>query len=176
MQGVDDFIDDATTRRLGNGAKFYGKRRSNFYGEGDAQRKKNPRVADREEDYSGPSGGSFFLLSEERDEKGRPLGFLTRREARELARQRVRSAVRETADPPRAVGRAPGLRWARRGALAGRSGARVLAGAAQRLCAAGKEREDAHAHAHALVFVCARATRPPGLGCLSPLGHRREPQ
>lgn len=84
MQEVDNFADDAMGRRLGNGAKFYGKRKSSFYGEDDELRKKDPTAFDKEEDYSGPGGGSFFLLSKERDEKGRPMGFLTRKEAREL--------------------------------------------------------------------------------------------
>ena len=30
---LDNFVDDAANRRLGNGAKFYGKRKSSFYGE-----------------------------------------------------------------------------------------------------------------------------------------------
>ena len=29
---LDNFIDDATMKKLGNGDKFYGKRKSNFYG------------------------------------------------------------------------------------------------------------------------------------------------
>lgn len=37
-----------------------------------------------QEDFSGPAGGSYYVLSKERDEQGRPLGFLTRKEAREL--------------------------------------------------------------------------------------------
>jgi len=45
-------------------------------------KKENPDVPDVEEDFSGPMGGSYFVLSEERDEKGRPMGFLTRTEAR----------------------------------------------------------------------------------------------
>merc|ERR1740138_834763 len=61
LEEMDNFADDAVGRRLGQGAKFYGKRKSSFYG---------------------PAGGSYFLLSEERDEQGRPLGFLTRKEAR----------------------------------------------------------------------------------------------
>ena len=32
-------MDDATSRRLGNGAAFYGKRKSSFYGENDVNRK-----------------------------------------------------------------------------------------------------------------------------------------
>ena len=38
---------------------------------------------DQEEDYSGPMGGSYFVPSKERDEQGRPLRLLTRKEARE---------------------------------------------------------------------------------------------
>ena len=83
LQELDNFADDAVGRRLGNGAKFYGKRKSSFYGEDDDLRKKKPNAADQEEDYSGPGGGSYFVLSKERDEQGRPLGFLTRKEARE---------------------------------------------------------------------------------------------
>lgn len=80
---LDKFADDATSRRLGNGAKFYGKRKSSFYGEDDGERATG---ADGEE-YSGPMGGSYFVLSKEKDEQGRPMGFLTRQEARELARK-----------------------------------------------------------------------------------------
>ena len=83
MQELDNFIDDATMRRMGNGAKFYGKRKSNFYGPNDSQRKKDPNVPDPEEDWRGPGGGSFFVLSKELDERGRPIGFLSRKQARE---------------------------------------------------------------------------------------------
>ena len=82
MEELDNFIDDATMRRMGNGAKFYGKRKSSFYGKDDAMRKKDPKVADEAEDWRGPGGGSFFVLSKERDEQGRPVGFLSRKEAR----------------------------------------------------------------------------------------------
>ena len=87
LQQVDDFLDDATMRRMGNGAKFYGKRKSNFYGEDDSMRKKDPRQFDPEEDWRGPGGGSYFVLSKERDAQGRPLGFLNKKQAREQARQ-----------------------------------------------------------------------------------------
>merc|ERR1712216_216310 len=93
LQELDNFADDAMGRRLGNGAKFYGKRRSTFYGEDDEQRKEDPQAFDREEDYSGPAGGSYFVLSKERDEQGRPMGFLTRKEARELERQEEAAAA-----------------------------------------------------------------------------------
>ena len=39
FEELDNFIDDATSRRLGAGASFYGKRKSNFYGENDSQKK-----------------------------------------------------------------------------------------------------------------------------------------
>lgn len=43
---LDAFVDDAANRRLGNGAKFYGKRRSNFYGAGDTMKKVDKDVFD----------------------------------------------------------------------------------------------------------------------------------
>ena len=85
LRELDNFVDDAANRRLGNGAKFYGKRKSSFYGEDDPNRKADPNAFDREEDYTGPAGGSYFVLSKERDEKGRPMGFLTKKQAREQA-------------------------------------------------------------------------------------------
>lgn len=42
----DNFIDDATSRRLGNGVAFYGKRKSKFYGQNDKQRKQNADLPD----------------------------------------------------------------------------------------------------------------------------------
>ncbi len=41
FEELDAFVDDATSRRLGNGAQYYGKRKSSFYGENDANRKKD---------------------------------------------------------------------------------------------------------------------------------------
>jgi hypothetical protein len=114
LEEMDNFADDAVNRRLGNGAKFYGKRKSSFYGEDDENRKADPSVASDEEDFRGPQGGSFCevppqnlhrplraqprlttyrscdcadVLSKERDEQGRPMGFLTRGEARRLKEQ-----------------------------------------------------------------------------------------
>lgn len=85
LKEMDNFIDDAANRRLGNGAKFYGKRKSSFYGEDDPNRKRDPNVFDPEEDWRGPAGGSYFVPSKERDEQGRPMGFLTKKEARAAA-------------------------------------------------------------------------------------------
>jgi len=36
---LDNFMDDASARRLGAGASFYGKRKSSFYGEDDKMKK-----------------------------------------------------------------------------------------------------------------------------------------
>lgn len=41
FEELDAFVDDATSRRLGNGAQYYGKRKSSFYGKNDANRKKD---------------------------------------------------------------------------------------------------------------------------------------
>ena len=50
----DAFVDDATNRRLGNGAAFYGKRKSAFYGEQDFMKKEDKDMPDPTEDYQGP--------------------------------------------------------------------------------------------------------------------------
>ena len=64
-QGLDDFVDDAMDRKLGNGAEFYGKRKSNFYGADDPM-KSDGRGGDQ---YKGPVGGGYF----KRDAEGRPV-------------------------------------------------------------------------------------------------------
>ena len=46
FEELDAFVDDATSRRLGAGASFYGKRKSNFYGENDSGRKQDRNLAD----------------------------------------------------------------------------------------------------------------------------------
>merc|ERR1740117_1500109 len=57
---LDAFVDDATSRRLGAGAQYYGKRKSGFYGKDDANRKRNKAVLDNTEDYRGPSNAGYF--------------------------------------------------------------------------------------------------------------------
>ncbi len=57
---LDAFVDDATSRRLGGGAAFYGKRKSSFYGESDAAKKSKKDVADPSEDYRGPANAGYF--------------------------------------------------------------------------------------------------------------------
>ncbi len=45
FEELDAFVDDATSRRLGNGAQYYGKRKSSFYGKDDANRKKDKVIS-----------------------------------------------------------------------------------------------------------------------------------
>ena len=40
FEELDAFVDDATSRRLGAGAQYYGKRKSSFYGKDDANKKR----------------------------------------------------------------------------------------------------------------------------------------
>mmetsp|Transcript_240 Transcript_240/g.454 ORF Transcript_240/g.454 Transcript_240/m.454 type:complete len:145 (+) Transcript_240:85-519(+) len=60
FEELDAFVDDATSRRLGAGAQYYGKRKSSFYGKDDSNRKKDKNVADAAEDYRGPSNAGYF--------------------------------------------------------------------------------------------------------------------
>merc|ERR1712127_290545 len=60
FEELDAFVDDATSRRLGAGAQYYGKRKSSFYGKDDSNRKKNKNVSDATEDYRGPSNAGYF--------------------------------------------------------------------------------------------------------------------
>jgi hypothetical protein len=64
---LDAFVDDATNRRLGNGAAFYGKRKSAFYGEEDFMKKIDNDVPDPTEDYQGPKKAGYFqwMMDEE---------------------------------------------------------------------------------------------------------------
>lgn len=41
FEELDALVDDATSRRLGNGAQYYGKRKSSFYGKDDVNRKRD---------------------------------------------------------------------------------------------------------------------------------------
>eukprot|EP00542_Grammatophora_oceanica_P009566 CAMPEP_0194033508 /NCGR_PEP_ID=MMETSP0009_2-20130614/6180_1 /TAXON_ID=210454 /ORGANISM="Grammatophora oceanica, Strain CCMP 410" /LENGTH=172 /DNA_ID=CAMNT_0038674217 /DNA_START=8 /DNA_END=526 /DNA_ORIENTATION=+ len=73
MEEMDAFVDDATSRRLGNGDKFYGKRKSNFYGEKDAGKKKDRNVPDPTEDYQGPSQAGYFKWMPDEDGNLKPV-------------------------------------------------------------------------------------------------------
>lgn len=47
FEELDAFVDDATSRRLGAGAQYYGKRKSSFYGKDDPNKKKDKVSARR---------------------------------------------------------------------------------------------------------------------------------
>lgn len=70
---LDAFVDDATNRRLGAGAAFYGKRKSNFYGGDDKNRKANRTTPDPTEDYQGPSSSGYFQWMQDDDGQMRPV-------------------------------------------------------------------------------------------------------
>ncbi|KAJ8609820.1 hypothetical protein CTAYLR_008118 [Chrysophaeum taylorii] len=65
-QEIDNMVDDAMMKKLGNGDAFYGKRKSNFYGANDKGKRQGP---DDNAEYNGPKGGSYFKL----DRDGRPV-------------------------------------------------------------------------------------------------------
>lgn len=88
MKEVDNFVDDAASRRLGNGAAFYGKRKSSFYGEMDSMKKADADVASEDEDYQGPTNAGYFVWRQN-DEgrmqpqtrlKGKPLEKFVRKQ------------------------------------------------------------------------------------------------
>lgn len=60
FEELDAFVDDATSRRLGNGAQYYGKRKSSFYGKDDSNKKKDSSVFDPTEDYFAANGAGYF--------------------------------------------------------------------------------------------------------------------
>jgi hypothetical protein len=73
FQEFDNFIDDATNRRLGNGASFYGRRKSRFYGEMDSKRKVDPSQPDALEDFQAPLSGGYYQWMPDEDGEMRPV-------------------------------------------------------------------------------------------------------
>ena len=74
FQELDAFMDDASARRLGNGAAFYGKRKSNFYGANDKQKKADRDMPDPTEDYQGPTNtGLFKWIQDEETGQMKPV-------------------------------------------------------------------------------------------------------
>ena len=65
FEELDAFVDDATARRLGNGAAYYGKRKSSFYGKNDSMKKEDRNVADSSEDYMVQSAGNYKWIQDE---------------------------------------------------------------------------------------------------------------
>mmetsp|Transcript_10746 Transcript_10746/g.16394 ORF Transcript_10746/g.16394 Transcript_10746/m.16394 type:complete len:157 (+) Transcript_10746:39-509(+) len=83
FEELDAFVDDATNRRLGNGAQYYGKRKSSFYGKDDASKKKNKAVPDPTEDYQGPLKAGYFKWMVNDDGEMKPV---TRMKERNIER------------------------------------------------------------------------------------------
>lgn len=73
MEELDAFVDDATNRRMGNGAAFYGKRKSEFYGENDSMKKKDKKESDPLEDYQGPKNAGYFQWMPDENGMLRPM-------------------------------------------------------------------------------------------------------
>jgi len=76
---LDAFVDDATNRRLGNGAAFYGKRKSTFYGEQDFMKKDDKDIADPTEDYQGPKKAGYFQWMPDENGQLRPVTRLKKK-------------------------------------------------------------------------------------------------
>ena len=83
-QAVDDFVDDAMDRKLGNGASFYGKRKSGFYGEADSMKKEDPRIARADEDYQGPTGSGYFTWGRNEDGRLQPQSRMKKKAVERL--------------------------------------------------------------------------------------------
>jgi hypothetical protein len=73
FEELDAFVDDATSRRLGAGAAFYGKRKSSFYGKNDKMKKLDKNTFDPEEDYRGPTSTGLFKWMPDEDGVMRPV-------------------------------------------------------------------------------------------------------
>lgn len=61
---LDNFMDDASARRLGAGATYYGKRKSNFYGDEDKMKKETDGY-DPVEDYRVTAGSNYKWMEDE---------------------------------------------------------------------------------------------------------------
>jgi hypothetical protein len=70
---LDAFVDDATNRRLGNGWRYYGKRKSNFYGDDDVGKKIDMDLPDPTEDYQGPQKAGYFQWVPDENGQLRPV-------------------------------------------------------------------------------------------------------
>mmetsp|Transcript_20345 Transcript_20345/g.29420 ORF Transcript_20345/g.29420 Transcript_20345/m.29420 type:complete len:152 (+) Transcript_20345:140-595(+) len=73
FEELDAFVDDATSRRLGAGSAFYGKRKSNFYGDEDTGKKQDRSTPDPTEDYQGPSNSGYFQWARDENGQMRPI-------------------------------------------------------------------------------------------------------
>lgn len=78
FEELDAFVDDATARRLGNGAAYYGKRKSSFYGKDDSMKKLDKNIADSAEDYMVQSAGNYKWIQDENGQM-RPVSRMKER-------------------------------------------------------------------------------------------------
>lgn len=88
FQELDAFVDDATSRRLGNGAQYYGKRKSSFYGADDSNKKRDSVVFDPTEDYWAANGAGYFKWIP--DEETGELKPVTRMKEKVIEKPKVR--------------------------------------------------------------------------------------
>jgi hypothetical protein len=88
FQELDAFVDDATSRRLGNGAQYYGKRKSSFYGAEDSNKKRDSVVFDPTEDYWAANGAGYFKWMP--DEETGELKPVTRMKEKVIEKPKVR--------------------------------------------------------------------------------------
>lgn len=88
FQELDAFVDDATSRRLGNGAQYYGKRKSSFYGADDSNKKRDSVVFDPTEDYWAANGAGYFKWMP--DEETGELKPVTRMKEKVIEKPKVR--------------------------------------------------------------------------------------
>mmetsp|Transcript_14484 Transcript_14484/g.22358 ORF Transcript_14484/g.22358 Transcript_14484/m.22358 type:complete len:146 (-) Transcript_14484:228-665(-) len=84
FEELDAFVDDATSRRLGAGSAFYGKRKSSFYGKEDTMKKANRGRPDPTEDYQGPAQGGYFVWNA--DEETGQMKPVTRMKKKNIER------------------------------------------------------------------------------------------
>lgn len=108
-QALDDFADDAMDRKLGNGAAFYGKRKSEFYGKDDDMRKVNPRIARADEDYAGPRNTGYFQLIKDDEGNMVPVTKMKGREVGKVITQEQTNSD-EFREDFKAAAKADGLR------------------------------------------------------------------
>lgn len=84
FEELDAFVDDATSRRLGAGSAFYGKRKSSFYGKEDKGRKSDKNTPNPLEDYQGPAKAGYFQWMQ--DEETGEMKPVTRMKKKNIER------------------------------------------------------------------------------------------
>jgi len=75
------------------GAKFYGKRKSDFYGQSDDMKKADPNSEDAEEDYQGPTGTGYFVWRKNEEGKLQPQTRLQGKSLERLIKPKTSTAT-----------------------------------------------------------------------------------